>query len=196
MKTQVTVRHVHSHIHRRSTPTFKMGVRALFLGRSSCCAEVSLNGWENFHAPCLYSSGGLDIYCGPRQHACAVSSVGQYKNGVWQSANGYTEVTNMPLLWVKTLLILHSLCILSLQQTFFDGQLFMLHFVSWFVCPQAQQNLVLGQLKSAVVILVSTAAQQCLTSVSVLSNSGAMLEHDTLIVFDSQQLRDHTWQIK
>lgn len=75
-------------------------------------------------------------------------------------------------------------------------QLFKSHFVSWFVCPQAQQNLVLGQLRSAVVILVSTAAQQCLTSVSASSNFKVMLENDTLIAFISRQLRDHTWEIK
>lgn len=93
--------------------------------------------------------------------------------------------------------IVHIVCAYcAFQQTFLDGQLFMLHFLSWFVCPQAQQNLVLGQLQSAVVILVSTAAQQCLTSVSASSNFKVMLENDTLIEFVSQQLSAHTWEIK
>lgn len=88
---------VHSH-----TPIFKIGGRALFLGRSCYCAEVLLNGWENFHVPCLYLSGGFGHLLWPAA-ACLCLSVGQYKNGVWQRANGYTAVTNMPLLRVKTL---------------------------------------------------------------------------------------------
>lgn len=49
-------------------------------------------------------------------------------------------------------------CPCAFQQIFIDGQLIMLHFVSLFVCPQAQQNLDLGQLQWAALILVSTAA--------------------------------------
>lgn len=66
-------------INRHSTPLSKMGVRALFLGRSSYCAEVLLNGWENFHASCLCLSGGLDIYFGPQQHACVQVKVSKRK---------------------------------------------------------------------------------------------------------------------
>lgn len=196
-----TLRHVHSH-----TNALKKHINLQDKCKSFILRLLVLLGcgfterMREFSCPpaCIWVGGWTSIVAPGRMLVCKCSSVQEW---------GLTKCK-----WVTLQLQIclffesrlrsycpHSLCTLTFffcvcVCVLYNKYLLATYHVAF--CQLILSSGDLGQLQSAVVILVSTAAQRHLTLLNVSSNFKTLLGKDALIVLNSQLNRDQTWGIE